>query len=93
MKALIAVVYIFLLSIASVATAQVNNGSANEVNALTSEESHFVFSDTTQANAVVPLSDSEMTTTRGNALCIYVWNNGKLYVFCDPPNNIQYSGH
>jgi len=30
---------------------------------------------------------------REGSLCIYVWNNGKLYVRCDPPNDISYSGH
>lgn len=93
MKTLIAIVCIFLLSIMSVATAQVSNGSVNEANALTPEESRFVFGDAHQASAVVPLSDNEMANTKGNSLCIYVWNGGKLYVYCDPPYNIQYSGH
>lgn len=91
MKALIAI--LLLLSVVSVSAAQVNNGSANEVNALTSEESRFVFGDAHQANAVVPLSDNEMASTKGNSICIYVWNGGKLYVYCDPPYNISYSGH
>lgn len=30
---------------------------------------------------------------RKGSLCIYVWNNGKLYVYCNPPHNISYSGH
>ena len=30
---------------------------------------------------------------REGSMCIYVWNNGRLYVYCDPPYNIPYSGH
>lgn len=30
---------------------------------------------------------------REGSMCIYVWSGGKLYVRCDPPNNISYSGH
>lgn len=30
---------------------------------------------------------------REGSMCIYIWNSGRLYVLCDPPNNIQYSGH
>ena len=30
---------------------------------------------------------------RKGTMCIYVWSNGKLYVYCDPPHQISYSGH
>lgn len=30
---------------------------------------------------------------REGSMCIYIWNNGKLFVYCDPPYNISYSGH
>ncbi|MBI3774884.1 MAG: hypothetical protein HY273_04910 [Gammaproteobacteria bacterium] len=30
---------------------------------------------------------------REGSMCIYIWNSGSLYVFCNPPNNFSYSGH